>query len=435
MATVNLTEVNSVLLELVDPNIQKVFNESDVLYNRFGRGSASDVNNRGVRLVSYVRPNPQQGYYDEGGLLVEGGTTRRIQMNVKYVRYNRSVILTRDAIENTKAHSLLNALRSHMETEAKSAITEFNRQLYGSGTCALATVADVTNAATGRIVFSAPTGVQWLLNEGVYDIISSGGTNKGTIFLVPGTISRTNLRADFSLTVGATSAGDISSTSIAATDILVWKGSYNKGFKGLGYHVNNDTGAYQSPGAGFPSITRAAYPELKATVIDASSAALSTSLMQRTLTSTLFKVDGGVRRGTKGFFILSNPGQCDAYRNLGYDLRRITDNEGTLDLGVGYQRMSFNGIEWLADTDCPGDTMYFLRSDTIKRYELYPLKMLEFGGQTLMPVPGFTSGSGAYYDRFTFYMGAMFDYGSTEPNANAKIVNLSTTNLPTGNLD
>jgi hypothetical protein len=148
----------------------------------------------------------------------------------------------------------------------------------------------------------------------------------------------------------------------------------------------------------------------------------------------MYKASNGVNRAQNDFTMISAPAQHEAYLELGFPLISYTDGGGAgknLDLGFG--TASFEGMPWVLDNVAPDDEIFFLRRSTIKRFELKKLGVLDRGGNTLHLVPGFdSSGVGAHYEEYVYYINAKGELGSTEPNANARLKNLATSDLPHG---
>jgi hypothetical protein len=421
MPSFNLQEANSILLEIVNPDIGKLFDESKNLWNLLQQGETSQVNNRGVRLVASVAPNAGMRWKAETDRMAVGGTSRRIEMNVKYKDFSMSGVITGHAIDNTSSNSLAKGLSTRIQEDIETAMAEFNFMSYedGSGTKGVVdtSVGAITTGAGGSCYFSAPFGARRIQNEGRYMFYPAGSTTPR------------------SATVSIATAVDLAASKVVFdqlpagvvnTDTVAFEGSAGLSLAGIKRHLNNDTGLYQSA-----TITRANYPQLKATVEDALGAALSVSIMDKLLHRTMYKANGGANRSIDDFTMISSPAQHQAYLNLGYELRRFEGTDSGLDLG--YKTVSFNGHPWVIDTACPDDEIYFLRRSTLIKFELRKLGILDEDGQTLHLRPAFDSaGVGAHIEEYIYYLGARCELGCKEPNANARLKGLDTTNLPHG---
>lgn len=424
MGDFNVQEAEVLMLEIVDRDIGKVFEESAIAYNLISEGEAKFTNSRGVRLVTHVEPNPGMGWYSEGAILPIGNTSRKVEMKVFFTRFAIAGTLTGDSIDVTSRESLLEALSSRLEEDTTTGIKEFNCQCYMSGDARKAVI-DISGGApvqngdgTWPITFLAPYGTRQLLNRGSFQVFRpSTGAQVGTGSHVLN--SKNN----------GTRIGTFDSTfpggSVATNDVLVYTGSYLKGIHGFPYHINDDTGLYQGQ-------SRATYDKLKAPVIDANGAALTVSLLDRLEFQTLYRT--GADQDTSDFMILSSPTQAHAYKLLGYNLKRFT---GSDKLDLGYRTIEHNGHMWVLDTDCGDADLYMLRRKFWGRYQVRPFGVLKQNGQVLNMIPAFTvSGatvSGSFAEKYVYYLGGKFDIGCKQPHLNTRLKNLDRTNLANGN--
>jgi hypothetical protein len=418
MGTFDQTEARIIMLEIVNPDIAKLFDQSKNLWNILSKADVSDTNTRGVRLVASVRPNPGMKWKGESDRMAVGGTSRRIEMNVTFADFNMAGRITGTAIDTTDRHALAKSLSSRMAEDIETALSEWNQASYedGSGVKAVVT----SGGGTATITFAAPFGARRVLNEGRYDFYSPAG-----VLRAGGPYTVTSTGVDVS-TSQVTFSGTVNA-AVVAGDYLTYEGSYGKSITGLRKIINNDTGTFQNK-------SRATEPLLRAVVDDAAGAALSVAAMSALKHKVMYKASNGVNRAQNDFTMISAPAQHEAYLELGFPLIAYNDGGGAgknLDLGFG--TASFEGMPWVLDNVAPDDEIFFLRRNTIKRFELKKLGVLDRGGNTLHLVPGFDStGVGAHYEEYVYYINAKGELGSTQPNANARLKNLSTTDLPHG---
>jgi hypothetical protein len=117
---------------------------------------------------------------------------------------------------------------------------------------------------------------------------------------------------------GALTVASHTNTAVTATtnlpsdfvigDIIVPTGGNQTGFKGLPYLVNN-TGNYFN-------LSRSSVPQLQSTVVNASSAALSTTLMMTLYNSVLYKSGRPDDNDINWMTFATSPTQLQAYYNL-----------------------------------------------------------------------------------------------------------------------
>ena len=419
----NVAEAEVLMLEIVDPDVKKHFEESAQAIKLIPQGKAKFTNTRGVRLVGQVEPNPGMAWYGEGEQYATANTSKKVAMRVFFTRFSMARTLTGDAIDTTSRESLLNALSSGIKEDTATATKEFNRQFYGTGTGAVATVTsvsgtDVTFGSTGSN--TSPYGARKILLRGEYNFINP---STGAIRVGSGTgVSIPSARV---LSTGVVTFDAVAS-DVAAGDLVVWKNSYNRSIHGLDYHVNNDTGAYQGQ-------SRADYEALRAVVIDAAVSSvnqpLSLALLDRAEYESIYRT--GSDTSTDGVVILSSPTQQAAYKLLGYNLVRYDGPHAKFDGGL--QVNTHNGHPWVIDVDAPNDALYMLRKETFGKFEVKPFGIMKDGGQVLRPVHSFNSSAvGGYFDKFIYYLGSKMDIGCYEPFKNIKIKNLDVTNQPQG---
>lgn len=141
--------------------------------------------------------------------------------------------------------------------------------------------------------------------------------------------------------------------------------------------------------------------------IDASSANLTSDLLQRLLDDT--KILGGVAPD----MIVMHQKQKRKYLDIVTPQKRYNDQA----MDAGYSKLSFNGIDLFCDEDCQQSTVYALTKKHIQKYELKALHM------------GNHDGSDVYlrqsnFDVFQAYWRHYSNFGTDKRNAHGKIVNL-----------
>lgn len=422
----NIQEAEVLMLEIVSKRINQVFEEAAILWNMLQKGESQFTNSRGVRLVTYVEPNPGQTWYSEGAVLAAPNTSVQIDMRVFFTRFVITGGLTGDVIDLTEQEALAKALNHRMIQDTKSGLKEFNQACYeaGTGRKALVTAASGTGATFGYTDGSggsgSPYGARRLLRRASYEFYDEA---TGTRRQLAGGATAATLSSKSNGT-GVTVWGTNLTTGadpVIAGDIAVLQGSYNKVLHGLPYHINDDNGFYQGQ-------SRATYGVLKAPVIDAVHTFLSVSLMDKMIYQTLYRTGADVE--TSDFMIISSMTQHHRYNSLGYNLRRYSSGE-TFD-GTG-KDVKHQGLSWKMDTDCGDKDIYFLRTSAWGRYELHPFELLKKDGNVLRMAPATdTSGNGSFADKYIYHMVYKGDLGCTHPEWNARIKNLGTTDYATG---
>jgi hypothetical protein len=143
--------------------------------------------------------------------------------------------------------------------------------------------------------------------------------------------------------------------------------------------------------------------------IDASSANLTSDLLQRLLDDT--EILGGDAPDT----LIMHQRQRRKYLDIVVPQKRYMDGK----LDAGFEKLSFNGKDLFLDEDCQVATVYALTKKHVQKYELKPLTM------------------GGYEDSDTFLRAINQDvyqafwkhycnFGTGKRNAHGKIVSLAT---------
>lgn len=423
----NIAEAEVLMLEIVSKRINQVFEEAAILWNLLQKGEAQFTNSRGVRLVTYVEPNPGMTWFSEGAILAAPNTSVQIDMRVFFTRFVISGGFTGDALDLTDQESLAKAMSYRMTQDTKTGLKEFNQACYEDGSGKKATVTAVSNTQAtfgytdGSGGSGSPFGARRLLKRGSYEFYDPA---TGTRRQLNGGATSAKITAKSNTTGVVTFDTDLDSGAdpVVAGDIAVLTGSYQKVLHGLPYHINDDTGFYQGQ-------SRSTYPQLKAPVIDAGHNFLSVSLMDKMIYQTLYRT--GADTDTSDFIVISSMTQHHRYNSLGYNLRRYTSGQ-TFDGSA--KDVAHKGLSWKQDTDCGDKDVYFLRTAAWGRYEVSPFEPLKKDGNVLRMNPAFSSstGDGSWADKYTYHMVYKGELGCTHPEWNARIKNLGTTGYATG---
>lgn len=426
MPAFDTTELTKVIREVLDPRVRDLFNRSAILWNLISQGQAKDTNPRGVRIVGLANPNVSQLWFAEGGKYPVGGRRRFVSMTVTYRRYAISSLLTRDTLEN-KADAIIDLMSDDVRDNTKQAAVELNQQSYRDGTAVKGIVSTSTSGASGTITFNSPFRAKQIFVSGVYNVYA-GSAHDG--FVIGDQIG-----TDITVASKVDSTGvvtfDTVPANLAAGDIVTWKGSYNRGIHGLDFIVSNATTDYFG-------IDRSLYPQYRS-IVDSSGGSLSVAKLNKVLFQIKYlKGADSHRKRIDSLMILSSPAQANRYINLGDPtaagtntaIRRNTSLRDPLDLG--YQTYTFQGIQWVEDTDAPDDKVWYLNRESIQKFVYKELSIVPLVGTDngIAPIPGFdSSGVGSYYDSGMYVMTWKGDLASPDPGQNILLSNLDTAGL------
>lgn len=418
MATFTSADIEAVLKEHVNPVLKEQFEQERMLYNLIGE-SGEPVNSRGTRIVSRVRPNASFAWFSEAGAFPAPGKEEYIEMKVFVTRCAMGFEFSGDFLnqidtEENLVRGLSQVLSNYTDTSKK----KLNQHMYGDGTGKLASV--VSNDSTTQATFSTTSangslfGVRKLDAGGLYDFYSTAG-----VIRVAGNANGAQLNSKVESTGVGTFDGTLTvPTDVAATDIAVHRGSYNKAVIGLAAHVSNSTGAYQG-------ISRATYPMLKAGVDDAGGAGITVGRLNKNKYAIRYRIPGTEAMNVT---LISSPTQYDLFTRLGHNLIRFTDAPNQSTFKGDFAVAKHGNSDWLVDVDCPDDIIYGVDLNCFKRYVMKPFGAYREDGMDYRMF--FSNGTGS--DKYTGWLGAKFNLGCDKPNANFAITNLAVTDGAAG---
>jgi hypothetical protein len=278
-------------------------------------------------------------------------------------------------------------------------LADENRQFYGLGNGALASPAGTT--ASDATSFSVDS-VQYLRANMVIDIFN--GATKTVDSKRISSIDRAARVVYLSTSLGA---------ALATSDVLVKENvrdsaaSDGKEMMGLRGIVDDSTDLTT-----FQNINSVTNREWRARRIDASSANLTSDLLQRLID------DVAIVNGKEPDKLIMHRKQRRKYLDIVVPQKRYADGK----MDSGFQKLEFNGTELWLDKDCQDDTVYAISLDKIKKFELEAIAMGKHeGSDTYLRKAG--------YDAFQAYWRHYCNFGTTKRNAHGKIVSLA---KPTG---
>lgn len=419
MATFNATDISAALREHVNPTLQEQYELQTTLLNEWG-DSGEPINERGTRISSRVFRNPSFGWFGEAGAFATPGKETYIEMKVFVTRCSQGFEFSGDFLQQINdPENLIRGLTQQLSSFTGTAKKKINQALYGDNTGELAVV--LTNDSTTQVTFSKTLangslfGVRKLDPNGSYKFYSSSGTERTT------GNSGTSLLAS---KVESTAVGTFDSTSnvptdVAATDIIVHAGSYNKAVTGLKKHVNNDTGVYQLQ-------SRSTYPQLKADSDDAAGDTITTARLNKMKGRIRYRIPDESAMNVK---LLSAPAQYDLYSRIGHNFIRFNrDGGGPAVFRQDFEKVQHGNSEWMVDVDCDEDRIYGLNMQYFKKFVLMPFGTYDLDNMTMRMY--FSNGAGS--DKYTGWQGMKFNIGNERPNSNFVIKSLSTTDAALG---
>lgn len=294
------------------------------------------------------------------------------------------------------------AFMSGLDREMKEALTmakkDKNRQLFGSALGQLCLVNGALVASTALVVDTP--GAQYLFPGMRIDIWSA----------VAGTLEASNVKissiSDDELTVTLATAVTVSNNSIICrAGVLTGVTSVDDAKEVMGLEgISDDNTLFTT----FQGLSRATYPVLNGSITDASSASLTSDLLQR-------GIDKAERRSGKTVdIIVSHRNQRRQYLSLAVPQKRFMSDK----LDLGFQVLEFNGMPWLVSHECQRANVYTYNKASVRKFVTMGLKLDDTGGQTVTRIPR--------TDTFESYYKSYDAVGSYQPNAVGRIENLAT---------
>lgn len=281
-------------------------------------------------------------------------------------------------------------------------LADENRQFFGDGTGTLGAPA---GAYTSTMTSVTVNSVQYFRKNMVIDIYS------GSTLTVSG--SRISFVDRVNSVIGLSAALGVNvdtTTQIVKQNIRASSppadGKEMMGLKGI---IDDSTSLTT-----FQSLRADSIYEWRSRRIDASAANLTSDLLQRLLD------DVGILDpdGEEPDMLIAHRQQRRKYLDLVVPQKRYADGE----MDTGFKKLTFNGTELFLDKDCQVDTIYALRKDKIRRFELEPIGM------------GRHEGSDVFLrlvnqDVYQAYWRHYCNYGTSSRLSHGKLVNLA---KPTG---
>ena len=306
--------------------------------------------------------------------------------------------LTNFLIEAGKGneYSFMSSLDSEMADARRAGLKDGNRQAFGDGSGTLAYV-NGTIAGSVSLVVDTP-GVQYFFPGMRIDVYTSAGVAEALNVAIS-SIAESTLTLTLAQAVSVTDNSLIYKAGVYNTADVNVTQKEMMGLSGIG----DDT----TP-ATFEGIARGTYEIWKGTVVDASSASLTTDLLQRCSD----KVER--RSGQNVETFVSHRNQRRNYLNLTVPKKRFMSDK----MDDGFQVLEWNGFKWLVSHDCQKDTIYMYNKKAVEVFSMQSFDLDQSDGKILKHIPR-TDTVEAYYKRYE-------NIGSRHPSAVGKLKSLAT---------
>ena len=380
-----LTTASAILKEVYEPKIQDQLQNEAVTLKRIERSSDNIEHQVGGKYVTFplhIRRNQGLGARNELEALPSPGqqqyTSARISLKYLY----GAVRLSGQTLElaNTNAQAFASVLDQEMEGLKGDLLKDQNRQVYGDGTGAVATVSTLSGA--GLTASVSWTG--WLQLGMQVDIIDGTTLSNPTPTVKASNRQITAINNAFPVAT-ANVTFDGANVATAVGDIFVRTGSVNREWSGLGIIVKN-SGTFQNVDPTVEALWKAEIDSNGGT-----NRALSEGLM--ILMADRIRTNGG-----KVTAMFSNLGVRRAYYNLLSQQRRYTN---TTSFEGGFSGLAFTtdtgDIPFVVDLDAPPNRVYFINEKEITLYRDKNWEFMDRDGSKWARVSGYDAYDATMY--------------------------------------
>lgn len=400
-----LVTATNIAKEVYLPQLRDNINKEVIGMRRIeqsSNGVVSDVGGKYVRFPIRVTRNPGIGYRAEGGALPTAGNQgyASVQTSLKYGYGMLTLSGQSMKLLKTNQQAFASVMDDEMNGLKDDVAKDTARIFYQDGTGYIANLSAASQATANT---SAVNDVQYLEVGQVIDIVSTGGTvrgsNRSITTITPGTPSAGGAVPGTFVYSGADIASD------AATDLVVRTGNFNLEPNGLGSIV-------KATGSLF-NVDPAVNPAWASTVN--SNAGVTRALSE----GLMINMVDSIRRagGKRPTVIFASLGVRRAYFNLLVQQRRYTD---TKEYAGGYQGLAFNSggeVAVVDDPDAPTSKMWFINEPSMTVYREDDWNWDDTDGSMWSRIPGF--------DQYEARLVKYWELGTNQRNANGLLSDIT----------
>lgn len=398
MAGSDTSAVSGILKNIYDDYVERIQNLATLTMDRVGK-SAKKYNAAGNGFFGAINDYGNEA----GGALNETETFRSID-NEHYQQYKVSPKIITWPVQTsgllTKAaegdeESFANAVVDALDAARERLRKDENRQFFGQGNGLLAKLSVFVTAAATLVTVDT---TQYLRANMVIDVFN-GATKTVDSYRIK-YVDPVNSQVAFYTSLGVTV---ITTDHIVKENIRDSAATDGKEMMGLAGIVDDTTLLTT-----FQNIDATATYLWRGVRINAASANLTSDLLQR------LQDDVKALSGDDIDLMIAHPKQRRKYLDLVVPEKRFMDGK----MDAGYTQLTFNGKDFLLDTDCQTDTIYGLKSASLRKFELQPISLAGYEGSDKWLR---MSNQDAYQTYWVHYC----NFGASKRNCNGKITSLA----------
>lgn len=360
-------------------------------YSSQGEGFFGAINNYGNESVGAINETESFRTIDNENYVQWKVTAKVLAAPIQF-----SGLVSKAA--DSDAEAFASIVVDALDMARERLLKDENRQFFGLGTGLLASPAAAV--ASNVTSFSVDT-AQYLRDNMVIDIYSAATRSVTSLRLTK--VDKVNNVVYFASSTGVALNATM---EIVKENIRVSAASDGKEMMGLRGIIDDSTDLTT-----FQNINASTTPGWSSVRIDASSANLSSDLLQRLLD------DVSTLGGEEPDFLIAHPKQRRKYLDIVVPQKRYQDG----DMDSGFTKLSFNGKEMFLDVDCQDKVVYAGKKASICKFELAPMAMgAHEGSDQFLRI--------ANQDAFQAYWRHYANFGAVGRTKLGKIVNLARPN-------
>lgn len=378
-------QVAALELERVIPKLQVLFERDDMFYSNIKKRNVEKISNRQMRVPLEIRPGGSFQYFNpDGGDLGRGGgpSFDKAVLNAVFMSENIEYTKLTQWSTDSDRKSIVNGVRRLTAGAFDELRRQIDAQLQQPGTGVIGTVTTDTPAGGSNVITLTTDGFGARLmrfGQPVQVFDATLATNRGS-----GTITQWDVE-NKTISITPQIAG------VIPTDLIVVSGisapTSLPALFGVPYHHSNaSTGTW----LGFP---RSTTPEIRASRVNAASAALSLPLPRLAMNKIGNRVGINNRFKPKAWM---HPAQVQAYEEIGQLMisifKEAKDERLNLYFGKG---MQMAGAEVMPHFNWDMTRIDFIVDEVWGRGEILPIGFYKTDGRNIFEIRGASGGVAA----------------------------------------